>query len=164
MNQPMPALSPRRRNVALWIGFAILLVSVLTGLPILYPALYAAGIPPAFLPWVSLALPVIGLVFCFVGLKRAFGDPQVFRGKVAGSILTVVSVLFVALSIVGFLFARALPASAHAPQVGQKVADFTLNNDSGQPTSLGALLSTPIDPASGKAPKAVLLVFYRGYW
>lgn len=163
MNQPMPALSPRRRNAALWIGLAILLLSVLAGLPIFYPALYSAGIPPAALPWISLVLPMIGLVFCFVGLKRAFGQPQIFRGKVGGSILTVLSVLFVALSVLGFLFARALPASAHAPQVGQKVPDFTLNNAGGQPTSLGALLSTPMDP-SGKAPKAVLLIFYRGYW
>lgn len=163
MNQPMPALSPRRRNAALWIGLAILLLSVLVGLPIFYPALYSAGIPPAALPWISLVLPVIGLVFCFVGLRRAFGQPQIFRGKVGGSILTVVTVLFVALSVLGFFFARALPPSAHAPQVGQKVPDFTLNNAGGQPTSLAALLSTPMDP-SGKAPKAVLLIFYRGYW
>lgn len=164
MNQPMPALSPRRRNRALLIAVAILFLSVLIGLPIVYPALYAAGIPATVLPWISLALPLMGLVFCFVGLKRAFGKPEIFRGKVAGSILTVGSVLFVAVSVMGFMFARALPASAHAPQVGQKVPDFTLNNASGQPVSLSALLSTPIDPASGKAPKAVLLVFYRGYW
>ena len=164
MNQPMPALSPRRKNRALLIAVAILFLSVLIGLPILYPALYAAGIPPRVLPWVSLVLPVVGLIFCLVGLKRAFGEPQVFRGKVAGSILTVLSVLFVAVSVLGFMFSRALPASTHAPQVGQKVPDFTLNNASGQPVSLSTLLSTPIDPASGKAPKAALLVFYRGYW
>jgi hypothetical protein len=160
MNQPMPALSPRRRNGALWIGLALLLLSVLSNIP----ALYGMGIPQTILPWVSLFLPILGLVFCILGLKRAFGEPQIFRGKVGGSILTGILVLFVAFSVLFFVQARAVPGSTRAPQVGQKVPDFTLNNTSGQPMSLSALLSTPIDTASGKTPKAVLLVFYRGYW
>ena len=159
MNQPMPALTQKRRNVALPVGFLFLLLAIASNVP----ALYATRIPEVILPWVSVVLPVLGLIFCLVGLKRAFGEPQVYRGKIGGSILTVISVLFVALSVWGFLHARAVPSSARAPQVGQKVPDFTLNNTSGAPISLGALLATPID-ASGKAPKAVLLVFYRGWW
>jgi hypothetical protein len=160
MNQPMPTLSQRRRNGALWMGLAFLLLAVLSNIP----SLYATRIPEPILPWISLLLPIVGLAFCFVGLKRAFGEPQIFRGKVGGSILTVLSVLFVALSVLFFVSARAVPKSGSAPQVGQKVPDFTLNNTSGQPTSLSSLLSTPIGAASGKTPKAVLLVFYRGYW
>jgi hypothetical protein len=160
MNQPMPALSPQRTNGALWTGLVLLLLSVASNVP----ALYALGPARSILPWLSLLLPILGLVFCFVGLKRAFGEPQIFRGKIGGSILTVISVLFVALSVWGFLHARAVPGSSRAPQVGQRVPEFSLADTSGQSVSLSQLLSTPIDSTSGKAPKAVLLVFYRGYW
>jgi hypothetical protein len=160
MNQPSPALSPRRTNAALPIGFAFLLLSIASNVP----ALYAIGPARGILPWLSLLLPILGLVFCVVGLKRAFAEPQIFRGKIGGSILTVISVLFVALSVWGFLHARAVPGSSRAPQVGQKIQEFTLTDTSGQSVSLSHLLSTPIDSTSGKAPKAVLLVFYRGYW
>src|SRR5215469_5998052 len=99
MNQPMPTLSPRRRNGALWIGLAFLLLSVLSNIP----ALYASGIPQPILPWITLLLPIAGLVFCLVGLKRAFGEPAVYRGKVGGSILTGIMVLFVAFSVLFFV-------------------------------------------------------------
>ena len=160
MNQPMPALSPRRSNVALWTGFVLLLLSIASNVP----SLYASGIPENVLPWLSLLLPILGVLFCFVGLKRAFGEPQIFRGKISGSILTVISILFVALSVWGFLHARAVPASSRAPRVGQKVPEFTLTDTNGQSVTLSQLLSSPVDAASGKASKAVLLVFYRGYW
>ncbi len=58
----------------------------------------------------------------------------------------------------------ALAAPARALEVGQKAPDFTLTDTSGQAVSLAQLLANPIDAASGKAPKAVLLIFYRGYW
>ncbi len=161
MSQASPAVMERRRNSALWIGTALLLLAVLSNVPSLY-VLKVPGV--GLLPWISLLLPAIGVVFFVVGLKRAFGQPQVFRGKVVGSILTVVSVLFFALSVWFFLHLRAVPASTGAPKVGQKAPGFTLTNTSGQSVTLAQLLATPIDAASGKAPKAVLLIFYRGYW
>jgi hypothetical protein len=160
MNQPMPAMAPRRKNTALWIGFAFLLLTIGSNVP----ALYASGIPEVILPWISLTLPVIGLIFCAIGLKRAISEPQIFRGKVGGWVLTVVSALLVALSGFGLFHARDLPGSSHAPQVGQKAPNFTLTDTGGQTVTLAQLLSSPIDTASNKAPKAVLLVFYRGYW
>jgi hypothetical protein len=60
-----------------------------------------------------------------------------------------------------FVFARWLPPSKGAPQVGQKAPEFLLMDTTGKSVSLGELLSTPIN---GNAPKGVLLVFYRGYW
>lgn len=161
MSQPTPALTQRRSNGALWTGSALIVLTVLSN----FPSLYSLNIPGlAVLPWISLLLPAIGVVFFIVGLRRAFGQPQIFRGKVLGSILTVVSALLFSLSVWGFFHARAVPASAGAPKVGQKAPEFTLTNTSGQQVSLAQLLSAPIDTASGKAPKAVLLVFYRGYW
>ncbi|HZE25074.1 MAG TPA: hypothetical protein VE054_13850 [Blattabacteriaceae bacterium] len=74
-----------------------------------------------------------------------------------------------------------MPSSAAAPQVGQKVPDFTLADTSGNKVSLDQLLgkadasvSASANTATGQAipvglstatpTKAVLLVFYRGYW
>ena len=60
-----------------------------------------------------------------------------------------------------FIAGRWMPASTGAPHVGQKVPEFTLPDVNGRQVSLNQLLSDPID---GKAPKGVLLVFYRGWW
>ncbi|MGH9957005.1 MAG: histidine kinase dimerization/phospho-acceptor domain-containing protein [Pyrinomonadaceae bacterium] len=60
-----------------------------------------------------------------------------------------------------FVMGSWLPASAGAPQVGQKAPDFTLTDSNNKPVTLAQLLSEPIN---NKPPKGVLLIFYRGYW
>jgi hypothetical protein len=161
MNQPMFALALRRRNAALFYGTVFMVLAVLSNFPVLYGLNFPGQ---AILPWVSLVLPAIGVLFFIVGLKRAFGQPEIYRGTILGSILTVVSVLLLAGSAWFSYHLKDLPASAGAPHVGQKAPDFSLSDTSGKTVSLSELLSTPIDTASAKAPKAVLLVFYRGYW
>jgi peroxiredoxin len=57
-----------------------------------------------------------------------------------------------------FVHARHLPASAHAPRVGERAPDFTLPDEDGALISLASLLSaTPV--AGTPASKGVLLVF-----
>lgn len=159
MSQATPAILPRQTNSALWTGAIVTLLGIASNF------FYFWGIPgEAIFPYLSLALPLVGLAFLLVGLKRAFGQPQVFRGKISGSIITVLALLLGSLSAFGFFHARAVPASAGAPKIGQKAPDFTLTSLSGQSVSLSQLLSTPMNGTSGKVPKAVLLVFYRGYW
>lgn len=159
MSQPTPVLAPRQTNSALWTGALLVLLGIVSNFFVFW------HIPGETIwPWVSLLLPVIGVVLLIVGVKRAFGHPQIFRGKISGSIITVISVLLLAVSAFGFFHARDLPQSGGAPKVGQKAPDFTLSNTSGQHVSLAQLLSTPVSTTSGKAPKAVLLVFYRGWW
>jgi hypothetical protein len=157
--QQRPEANQRRRNHALWAGAVLTLLGVLSNF--LYFVIPAGE---RIYPWLTLLVAAAGMILLLAGLWRAFGQPQVFRGKITGSILTVVALPLFAIGVWGFFHARALPASAHAPQVGQKAPDFTLTNTSGQAISLAQLLSAPIDTASGKAPKAVLLIFYRGYW
>src|SRR5216683_7851523 len=73
------------------------------------------------IPWVNFLLFAIGFAFLFSGLKRAFAKPQQYRGKIAGPIASLVSIL-----VVGFFCfsifhqTRQLPPSAGAPRVGQK--------------------------------------------
>jgi len=162
MSQPAPALTQRRRNGPLLAGVALLFLTILSNVPMLY-GLQVPSVQTV-LPWVSLVLPGIGLICFIVGLRRAFGQPAIYRGKVWGSIVGVLSLLLFAGSVWGYRHAKDLPVSSKSPQIGQKAPDFTLPDTSGAPVSLSALLTTPIDAASGKTPKAVLLVFYRGYW
>jgi hypothetical protein len=126
----------------------------------------------------SWTLAVIALVFALTGVMRSFRQPQVYGGKVSSSVLAVITVLIVGLTMFASVHSRDLPGSAGAPQPGQKAPDFTLADTSGNKVSLDQLLgsagtstagSTNANIASGGAgsavaPKAVLLIFYRGYW
>jgi hypothetical protein len=150
----------RRRNTPLWVGSALLLLTVI----ITTPQIYALSLPQQALPWLGLVVPAAAVACFAVGLRRAFAQAQIYRGRVFGSILGVVSLLLFAGSVWLFSHSRDMPALTSAPKVGEKAPDFTLQNTSGQPVSLAQMLSTPIDTASGKPPKAILLVFYRGYW
>jgi hypothetical protein len=144
-----------RSNLMLWVGLALVLLAILSNL------FYFLKIPAPALPWVNLTLPILALLFVLVGLVRAFTQPQVYRGKISGSVIAALAVLLVAGSVLFFVGARKLPRSGAAPQIGQRVPDFILPDSTGQPTSLAQLFSAS---AGAPAPKAVLLVFYRGYW
>lgn len=142
-------------NFALWVGLFVTVLAVLSNV------LYFFRVPAAALPWLNLTLPAVGLVFLLIGLVRAFGQSQIYRGKIWGSIVSVLAALLLAASALFFVLARKIPSSTGAPQVGQHAPDFTLSDSNGQPLALTQLFS----PSPGMPqPKAVLLVFYRGYW
>jgi len=97
-----------------------------------------------------------------LGLRRAFTPDRRRISKIGAAILATFSALVLGLFVfAAFVAARWLPASHGAPQVGQKAPDFTLTDTTGKPVAFSELLSSPIN---GKAPKGVLLIFYRGYW
>ena len=148
----------RRTNSCLWYGLLITLFGIGSQL------FYFLRPPPAIshlLPWVNLLLPAIGLIFLFIGLARAFRRSAVYSGRVWGSCVTVIALLLLAGNVVLFQKTRDVPNSAGAPQVGQRLPEFTLPDSSGHPTSLSQLFAASPDSSQ---PKAVLLVFYRGYW
>lgn len=116
------------------------------------------------LPWLSLLIAVVSLVFMTRGLRRAIAQPTVYRGKWLTIALSVVTLALAGLTLFGFFGARALPGSAGAPAVGQKVPDFTLADTSGRPISLDSLFAPAPGDSPSAAPKAILLIFYRGYW
>ncbi len=148
----------RRRNWPLWWGFVLSLVAFLS-----YPFIFAKYPITRDVPWVNFLLFAISLVFLFLGLRRAFVRSDLYRGKIAGLILTTLSVAALAFfCLTVFYFSKNLPASGQAPKVGQKAPDFALADANGSTVSLAALLSTPA--AASHASKGVLLIFYRGYW
>src|SRR4051794_21262850 len=152
-NAPQGA-STRRPNAPLWLGFLIVLFAFLSYIPIFakYPV-------TRDMPWASFLIFALGFIFLFAGLRRAFSQPTAYRGKIAGSILTTISVaalVFFCLTI--FSLGKHLPPSAQAPKVGQKAPDFALTDASGKTVSLASLLSTS---ATSQPVKGVVLIFYR---
>jgi hypothetical protein len=148
----------RRTNSALWYGLLVTLFGIAT--QFLY-FLRPPRMIPHVLPWINLLLPAIGFAFLFIGLARAFRRSAVYGGRIWGSSVTVIALLLLIGNVMLFRHTRDVPNSAGAPQVGQRVPEFTLSDSSGRPTSLSQLFTAADE---GSQPKAVLLVFYRGYW
>ena len=149
-------MNVRRFNWPLWLGFVLSVVGVFS-----YLAVFVWYPVTRDFPWANLLLFAVAAVLLFVGVRRAFASDR-RRSKIVASIVATLSVVVIALFLVGFFVGgRALPASKGAPQVGQKAPDFTLTDTGGKAVSLNELLTTPIN---GNPPKGVLLVFYRGYW
>lgn len=155
----MPDVIEKRRNWAAWLGFLLALGAILCNV-ILFLNLPGHRA----IPWLSGALGVVALILVAQGLQRALGQSRVYRGKILCLILSAVSLLLAGVAIFAFFNARALPHSEAAPQLGQRVPDFTLADTTGRPISLDQLFAPVADDSHGVAPKAVLLIFYRGYW
>jgi len=146
----------RRWNWRLWIGFLVVFAGAAG-----YMALFAWHPITRDFPWPSLLMFVAGGALLIFGLRRSFREPQLYRGKIFGPILTLLSVAVITLFCYGLLYkGRQMPPSASAPHVGQKAPDFTLPDQNGNPVSLAQLLSG----AGGGKPKGAVLIFYRGYW
>src|SRR5207248_6237879 len=105
----------------IWVGFVVVVAGLFS-----YELFARFPITRDF-PWANFLLFGIGAALLIVGLFRAFGRPQAYRGKVFGSIFAVIAVLLVAFFSYEILyFLRQVPASVGAPRVGQKAPDFTL--------------------------------------
>ena len=183
----IPQQTVGQRNWASWIGLLLAVAAVLSN------AGFFLGFPGRATVWLGVVLTIAAVVCAVIGVMRAFRQPEVYRGKVSSSILGVLSLLICGLVAFGAVHSRDLPSPAAAPQVGQKVPDFTLADTSGIQVSLDELLgraNAGAVPANAyvkakvkellestsanelpqvvlPAPtptKAVLLVFYRGYW
>lgn len=146
----------RQWNWQLWVGFLLVLAGAVG-----YLTVFAWHPITRDFPWASLLMFAGGAVLLALGLRRSFREPQLYRGKIFGPILTVLSLAVVGFFCFGlFYIGRQMPPSTSAPRVGQKAPDFTLPDQNGNPVSLTQLLS----PAGGGKAKGAVLIFYRGYW
>jgi hypothetical protein len=152
----MPDPADHRKNLAPWWGLLFGIGAVGCN-----AAFFASPPLQGTLPWLSLLFALLAFVFLITGLRRAFSRAPAYRGKALSILLSVVTLLAVAGTTFVFVSARRVPSSTAAPQGGQRVPDFTLSDTSGKPVSLDQLLAAS---SGSPAPKAVLLIFYRGYW
>jgi hypothetical protein len=140
-------------NPTLWVGFALVLVGIFS-----YPLFFARFPMTRDFPWVNLILIALGALSLAAGVARAFRQPDKFRGKISGSILATLTVLFVGFFLEGiFLGSKQIPASHGAPKVGEVAPDFTMPDSQGNPVTLTSVLNSS-DTAGA------VLIFYRGYW
>lgn len=146
----MNASTKKSWNWSLWIGFFFALAGF-------FSYMFFAQFPiTRDFPWANLVLFGLGGILLVLGLFRAFGNPQVYRGKVLGPILAILGILmFGFFSYVFFYVLRQVPPSTGAPRVGQKAPEFALSDQDGKDVSLQDLVSRS---------KAVALIFYRGFW
>ena len=152
-------MTTRRFNWPLWVGFVLTLAAFMT-----YVSVFVWFPITRDFPWANLLMFSIAVVLLVMGVRRGFAAdrPHPARSKIITSIIATLSVAVIGFFIFTvFVAARWLPPSKGAPQVGQQAPDFTLTDTTGKQVSLTELRTEPID---GKAPKGVLLVFYRGYW
>jgi hypothetical protein len=147
----------KRLNWKIWAGFVLSLVAGLS-----YPLLLSDWEITRDYAWANLILFAIAMVLLILGLRRAFKPDKGIVSKIFSSLAAALGVLlFAGLLFLVFVAFRWLPESAGAPQVGQKAPDFTLTDVNNRPVTLAQLLSEPIN---NQPPKAVLIIFYRGYW
>jgi hypothetical protein len=141
----------RHRNIPIWAGFAIVIVALVSYIPIftLFPV-------TRDIPWANYLLFLLGGGLLVVGVRRAFRDPEHYRGKISGSILAVLSVLLLGFFVGSILyFAKQIPSAELALRPGQPAPPFVLQDITGKQVASSELL---------RGHRAVVLVFYRGYW
>jgi len=140
----------RSWNWPIWVGFVVVIAG-------LFSYGFFARFPNTRdFPWANLLLLAVGTVLLIAGVFRAFGRPQIYRGKIFGSILTAIALFLFAFFSYEILYVlRQVPPSMAAPHVGEKAPDFILLDQNEKPVGLGDLLS---------GSRAVALIFYRGFW
>jgi hypothetical protein len=80
----------RKWNWPIWVGFIVAVCGLFS-----YEFFAQYPITRDF-PWANLLLLGIGVALLIVGFFRAFGRPQLYRGKIFGSILTAIALFLFA--------------------------------------------------------------------
>jgi len=144
-------------NWRLWIGFIVALLAPFGYFSLLEKISFAF--------WISVAAFVIAIVLLADGLRRAYAQPEAYRGKIAGPILAILALGVIGLfSYANHMMGQAYAKAANAPRVGDKAPEFLLTDASGRKVDIAQLLAAPLAGGAARAPRGVLLVFYRGYW
>jgi len=152
-------MDQRRRNWHIWVGFLFSILGVLS-----YFLVFARYPVTRDTPWANYLILAAGIGFMISGLRRAYGQSQQYRGKIAGPILAVLNFTTVGFFCFLIFYAtKQMPKAADAPRVGQKAPEFVLTDANNKEVSLASLMTMPL-PNSSTPAKGVFLVFYRGYW
>ena len=141
----------RHWNILIWAGFAIVIAAFVSYVP-----LFASFPLTRDVPWANYLLFLVGGLLLGAGIRRAFRDSERYRGKISGSILSGLSlVLFGFFLFFIFYLGKQIPSAESALRPGQPAPSFTLSDAAGKLVASSDLL---------KNRRALVLVFYRGYW
>ena len=141
----------RSWNGFLWAGFVVVVAAVLS-----YFFFFLRFPVTRDIPWVTFLLFLVAAWLLVAGLQRAFGQPESYRGKISGPILSALSLIIAGLfCYLTFSLGKDLPSADKALRAGQQAPDFILSDAGGKAVALSELL---------KKNRAVVLIFYRGYW
>lgn len=151
-------MSTKKWNWRLWVGFAFAVLALIVYLAVVF------RMRDIF--WLSVALFVVSIALLASGFQRAFSQRQAYRGQVAGPILAVCSALVLGLfALASYQISKHFAAAENAPKVGQAAPQFALIDSAGNTVSLAGVLAAPVGQSgTAHAPRAALLIFYRGYW
>ncbi len=141
----------RSWNLPIWIGFVIVVIALASYIPVFAPIEATRDFP-----WANYLLFLLGGALLAIGMRRAYRAPDRYRGKVSGTILSAVAVLLAGFFVFGTTYlTRQIPAAENALHAGQRAPTFTLQNADGKAVAFTDL---------ARNHRAVVLIFYRGYW
>ncbi len=138
-----------KRNHLIWIGPLVAFAGLVS-----YFMVFARFAALRDFPWLNLPLVILGAVLSAVGAWRAFGRPEVFRGKVLGSLGLALSLSLASLFCAYvFWITYQVPAPSETALALVEAPGFALTSNAGETVRL-----------SDFAGRKVVLVFYRGFW
>jgi hypothetical protein len=141
----------RRFHWSLAAGFFLVLAGMVT-----FPFFAQFPATRSF-AWVNLLLLIAGVALLITALTRSIREPQVFRGKILGGVMTALSVLALGFFAVGIFYLGRIPQPAAMQKTGDKAPELSLADQDGRMVSLQELLASP-------QTQGALLIFYRGHW
>lgn len=125
-----------------------------------FPLLFVRWPVTRDVPWANVVLFLLAGWLLWAGFRRAAASDRWRIGQLmCGGVAALVSIAALALFVMARASAAQLPASTHAPAVGDRAPTFMLLDEQGRRTSLASLLSEPL-PGTARAPRGVLLIFY----
>jgi hypothetical protein len=144
-----PEAAARRRNHALWLGPLAAAAGFLS-----YYTFFVRFPTLRDFPWVNLPLVLVGLALSAWAAWRAFARPQVFRGRVLGSVGLAFSTLAAGfLCFYVFHLSSTLPPPLSTTLALETAPEFALADQLGATVRL-----------SDYRGRKVVLVFFRGHW
>ena len=142
-------MTARKPNLALWFGPPLVFVAAVS-----YFLVFARFPVLRDFPWLNLPLVLAGMGLSAFGLWRAFAKPDVYRGKILGSMGLIVS-LFLGGLFCSYIFyiSSTLPEPTTVSMTLDELPALTLRDQDGN----------AVDLADYRGRK-LLVVFYRGFW
>ena len=141
----------RSWNWTVWAGFGVALLAAFSYIPI-----FSRFPSTRDFPWVNLLLFLAAGCLLATGVYRAFAQAGKYRGRISGTVISLLSFILFGLFCFGVFYeGRNIPPARNALRVGQRAPDFMLTGVDGSSVTLSQLR---------QGNRAVLLIFYRGYW